>query len=179
MHKFEVVPYVQIDGIHTHRDSDIRSLYILMERDGHAVSVFRDGSITNDQDFLRAMKYGENHLYLLYTDKTLGGIIWLNRFESAIARINFCTFNHVPIFERVALGKYSINRLINLRVHDRYVWDAFVGYIPTSNRAAIRFSQAVGMKVNGEIPSAVWNKIKACSEPATIVSYTRGNHDEN
>jgi len=151
---------------------EIMGLYKRTETEGTCETVFCDGSINSKEEFLFAMKYGENELYVV-AENTIKGFVWLNRFESRLARIHFCFFKEAW-GDTVRLGKFINSTLINMKDKDgEFLLDMILGYLPTSNRKTLSFLKRIGGQVVGEIPFGVWNKYKQKSESAIVLYYTR------
>ena len=166
----EFIPYVEVDGIRTFKDSFIASLYnrIVKEGNGH---IFNDGQIQTDLAFLHAMKYN-SQLYLVYFDNDLIGMCWLNRIERHNARVHWCGFNTGSPRKLVLAGRKFLKDI------SKY-YDVIIGYTPKSNLEAVRYSMMCGMKYAAEVPKLCWNYKTGKSETGIISYYVRENQDEN
>jgi len=171
MKDFHIITYVPIDGIPPYTDSQLRALYdrVISEEKDY---VFYDGTITSSDDFIRMVKSEGTTLYVIYHTTTLVLMVWLNRLEGAIARINWCSFDDASTRTKIKAGRF-FNKVITDRV-----FDLLIGYTPLSNEKAIKFIKLCGGKIVGEVPNLIWNEDKGESEDGIISYYERGS-DEN
>jgi len=175
----KIIPYTELDGIRSFRDSEIMSFYDRMVSDEIADLVFLEGTVKSREDFLRIMRYGNNLLYALYNGEELCGLTWLNRFEHRSARLHFCFFGNAWGKLSRDLAKYALRKLIALQdTEGNYLWDVFIGLIPSFNKQAINFALDCGGVLVGEIPNAIWNDITKECEHGTYLYYVR-SEDEN
>lgn len=163
-----IMPYTKLDGIPTFKDSVIMGIYDRIIKEGKEY-VFQDGTIPDREVFLLTMKSPQTFLYVGYEDNELALIIWLNRFEGAMARLNWCAFDGVSLRDKIKIAK---NLLESLTLS----FDLLIGYTPASNKAAIKFVKVCGGKVVGTVPDLIWNEEKQESE-AGVISYFRGEHE--
>jgi len=180
----KIVPYVEYDGMRTYSDTFICELYNRMEKEGTAQVVFSDGEIDNVSEFLSAMKYGANALYLVELKNEIAGIIWLNRFKSKTCHVHFCAFQEYWGHGSVEIGRSAISQVIHMKNADGgYSLDALLGLIPCNNVQAIKWLKKVGLKEVGVIPMALWNQDVGKSEDGLLLCLTRehlkeiGNED--
>ncbi len=165
-----LLPYTEIDGIRTVKDSVIKGLFQMTVTEGLDKIVFYEGTVQTADEFLRVMKNSMSWLFM--KDGEIIGYTWLNRFENKTARHHFCVFkDHWGQLEE--LGRYTIQRLVNLESGDGYVFDLLTGFIPAWNERAIKFALKCGGKTHGVIPNAIWNHEKQQSEDAVFIYYTR------
>jgi len=152
--KVEIIPYIPIDGIMTFRDSEIRDLFMQMQSRGLAETVFTAGDIRTANDFLSAMKYGGNILYVIYADDEQVGVVWLNRFEARFARVHWCLW--IPPGKKLLqVGKETLRLLMYAKNKEgEYLYDMLMGITPSYNRGAVRLAEMWGMTLGGEIPNA-------------------------
>lgn len=176
----QLVPYCQVDGVPTFSDSEILGFYDRMVEAGTAGTVFTDGKINNRNDWLKAMKSPENFLYVVYVDKDVVALVWLNRVEIKKARLHYSGFYKGWKKGSVQIGKEIMRILIHKKVNDAYLFDMLTGLTPSSNKLAIKYMQLCGWKVIGELPYGTWNQSKQRNEPAVISYLTRkAQNDEN
>jgi len=174
------MPYCEIDGVSTFRDSEILELYDRMVKAGLAETVFSDGQINNREDWLQAMKSPENFLYVVYVGTGIAFLVWLNRVETRKAQVHFCGFFKVWRIGSVKIGKQVLNILMNKRDSGgNYLFDVLTGLLPSSNKPAIEYMQKCGWKIIGELPFGTWNNKKQKSESAVMSYYAREAQDEN
>ncbi len=170
-----IVPYCEIDGVRTFADSEIKDIYGRMEMNGTVDKVFVDEQITSAEEFLQAMKYGENQLYVLLDENNIIAIAWINRFEGKTARLHFC-FIDLEYKGKVAVGKQLVQEILNAKNDkNEYVFDMLTGVVPEENKTACEYVQAVGLVKVGILPLGSYNRFKRESEPAMIGYLTRGS----
>lgn len=177
--EFDILPYIEIDGIRTFADSDILSIYdrIIEEDKGY---IFQDGTISSRTVFLEIMKGEQTVLYVVYCKEKMLGIVWLNRFEGRFARIHWCTFNDFSAKKKIQAGQYVNQQLITMKDKEgRYVFDLLIGYTLLSNDKAIQFIRFCGGIVGETIPNLIWNDKKNKSEPGVISYYSREQMEAN
>lgn len=174
MNKYKLLPYIEIDGIRTFRDSEIMNLFSKTEKDGLIPVVFYEGTVQTPLDFLRMAKAQGTLFYVLTIGECHVGYVWLNRPENRTIRLHFCVLREFWC-ESVSLGKYVLDKLSNMKTKTgEYIFDLFVGWIPEWNTRASRFANACGWKSFGPVPNAIFNIKNGKSEPAFFYYYTRG-----
>ena len=168
----KIIPYCEIDGVRTFADSEIIDIYNQMEM---VDNVFIDSQITSAAEFLQAMKYGDNHLYVIMNDADLVAIAWINRFEGKLARLHF-SFIDLEYHGKVAVGKKLVGDILNVKnSKNEYVFDMLVGVVPENNKKACEYVQAVGLIKIGVLPYGSYNRFKGKSEASMIGYLTRGS----
>jgi len=176
----KIMPYCEIDGIRTFRDSEILEFYDRMVKARLAETVFSDGQIDNREDWLRAMKNPENFLYAVYVGKDVVFLVWLNRVEIRKAQFHYCGFFKGWRIGSVKIGKQFLNILMNKRDSSgNYLFDVLTGLTPSSNKPAIEYMQECGWKIIGELPLGAWNNKKQKSESAVMSYFTREVQSED
>jgi len=176
-----LMPYCEVDGIATFTDSEILGFYDRMVKTGTAEIVFTDGKINCREDWLRAMKSPENFLYVVYADKKVVALVWLNRVEIKKARFHYVGFFKGWKKGSVKIGRQVLNILMSKKTSDGYLFDVLTGLTPSSNKIAIKYMQLCGWKIVGELPFGAWDYKEKRSEPALISYYVRNEvqDDEN
>jgi len=173
----DIIPYTKVDGIRTFKDSYVRSLYDRVLAEGYS-NVFRDGSIRDSQEFLISMQRDDCILYVIFYDDKLAAIAWVNRFEQRTARYHFCIFKSIKTEEKIACGTQALKELINQKTTDgSFLFDAFIGYLPSDNKLALSYVLACGAKSAGVVPNLVWNHAIGKSEPGHIIYYVRSRNE--
>lgn len=173
--KISLLPYAKSDGVWNIPDPVMKRLYEKTVEDGSHKVVFYEGTISNSDEFLAAMKSLGTLFYVVMDEGEPVGYTWLNRFENHTARNHFCGFKE--IWGRgVEIGTEAISQLICMKdKNGNYIFDLFTGFVPEWNEFAISFMFACGAKSAGIIPNAVWNNEKQKSENAIFFYYTRGD----
>lgn len=173
----KIFPYTKRDGIRTRTDSDIMALYDRMVEDGTADTVFYSGHVNSREDFLKHMKDPGTHLYVLGIDDEIVGITWLDNLFGKSAFNHFCGFSNCWGENTVAIGRTSLQKLINMKDANGYVFEVFTGLIPAWNKLAIEYAQACGGVNLGVIPGGIWEPAKMQSVDAVVIYYTRETSD--
>ncbi len=172
----KLIPYTKIDGQRNFRDSEIMSLYDIMESDGVTTTVFYDGNIQNRESFLGYMKSKSCQLHILLDESCPIAIIYLDRFEGRTARIHFCCFLKIWGKKTIEAARFSLNEILNYKYEnedDEYFFDVLIGRVPSTNKSAISFLKKVGCSFVGEIPFGYWNNKKQKSKNCFITYIDR------
>lgn len=172
-----LMPYIMIDGVPTFTNSFIKSLYRRMEKDKSATTVFLDGSVKDEDQFLDMMMYLDNALWILNVEKEIGGVVWLNNFEKKRAWFHFCFFSNIWGKNTVEIGKECISTLLGLKKGDEYEFDLLTGIVPERNEKALKWCSKMNFKILGRLPSGVWNDELQQSEAGIIYYVERGNYN--
>lgn len=172
---YRLIPYTEVDGIHTFKDSEIRGFYGRMKDEGTAGTMFVDGSARTAQDFLVSVKFGEDRLYVV-TEKGFGpvALVWLNGFRCRYANLHFCFFKEVWGERSLEVALFALQTLLYLK--DRsgtFVFDMFLGIVAKSNVHALNLVRRCAPVEVGGLPYAVWDEEKAESLPGIMFYYTR------
>lgn len=169
--KFKLVIYADIDGIPPYTDSQLKIIYNRMIAEGKD-HVFSDGTIQNADDFVKMAKSENNTLYMVYYENEIVLVVWLNRFEGAMARLNFCSLGRIDYKIKIKAGRFIIDLLTEK------VFDLLVGHVPISNQKAIQYSKSCGAKILGTAPNLVWNEKEKRSKPGVILYYEGRNNED-
>lgn len=180
--QISIIPYRQVDGIWTFKDSYICSLYEQMEHDGTDKTVFINGSVQDRHDFLQMMKRNISYVVLLDKDPNIiASCAWLTRLQHNWAQFNFTFFS--DFWGRntsIPIGKYVLKQLIHLTDNrGQYVFDAFLGITPTRLSLACRYAYKMNFQKIGIMPNGIWNDREEQSEEALFTYFTRECCDEN
>jgi RimJ/RimL family protein N-acetyltransferase len=156
---FKIVPYTKIDGIPTFRDSDIRELYLRVERQKLRDILFHDGSIMSADDWSRYITGPGVLLFIVIRGDDKLGFFWLNRIERTTAFIHFCAFKEVWGTKiPVNSGRRALSLLLNMRDADgNFLWHTIMGMTPEGFRVQLRYIRRCGMKVVGTVPNLMWD----------------------
>lgn len=169
-----VMPYCEVDGIRTFKDSEVKSFFERIERDGLKEIVFMHGDIPTADAFLQEMKSGRSLLYVVYADELQAGLIWLNRFEGKTCRVHFTSFSESWEMDTVEIGRCAIRQIMYMQTGlGEYVFDVLLGLTPSRNVRAIRWLEKVGLKKVGKIPGCMWDDKAHESVDGTLMYLTR------
>lgn len=167
-----LIPYLKDNTLCPFSDEFIMGLYNKMVSDGTADLIFLNGTIQSAENFLHLVSDGGSYLYIYFKEKDPVGMCWLNSFENRTARFHFCIFSEVW-GEADDIGRETVQKLIRLKDEDGYLFDMFIGLVPTQNKLAIDYVQRIGANYLGELPFGMWNHKTGKSESATLVYYVR------
>lgn len=178
--RIRVIPYTEIDGIRTFKDSDLEAIYNQMVDDETFLIVFADRpDIITAGDFIGYMKQPDNTLFILKYDGDTVGVVWLNEWRGRSANMPFCTFSNIWGTGRtVPLGRVAIRQILAQKSRNgNYLLDMVWAMVPKKNMAALAFGYNVGWKTCGELPRAYFDRETGKSESATLIYYLReDNH---
>jgi len=169
---FSIIPYVEIDGIRTIKDSEIKELFARTKQDGLVETVFYDGYIRTADDFLLLMKNKFIFFWVLKDGEQTVGYVWLDRAEGKAIRQHYCTFKEYW-GKAVELGKFVLDKIMALQNDDGFIFSVLIGIVPEWNKKAIDFSVKCGGVNAGVIPNMIWNGYKEQTENAVLIYYTR------
>jgi len=173
----KIIPYVEVDGVPTFKNSDIIGIYDRMVEEGTADRTFYDGSIRSGEQFLAAMKGPNNFLIVIYWNDELSAVMWANRFQCKWAQNHFCCFRNVWGNHKVI---HEMGRVSCLWLLDNLKLDCLFSMIPESNKPAIASVLGAGATIVGTSPFGAYNYKTGKSEGAVWISYTKeGKQNED
>lgn len=176
----ELRPYASHDGIPTFRDSDIKSFYDRMVSDGTVDMVLYDGVINSTDEFLHFIKYQVPYFFVVYKDNETMGITWLNNIELKRAHFHFCGFSASWGESAVDIARETVDTLIMRKDGTGdYIFNVFIGIVPSFNQRAIDFLEECGGNIVGEIPYSIWSHKNQKSMPGTLIYYVREEDRES
>ena len=165
MHNLKIIPGQAL------KDGALEILYEKMVEDHTSETVFMDGSISNAQEFVKAMK-GVQFFCVVDNEKP-AMMFWLNNFTSRAAQAHFCVFKEFWGKRGIELGKHCLQEFLHKQDDKGYILDVITGQIPTRNKRAVQYVKKVGMKKVGVLPKSIWNKTTQKSEDTLIVYIER------
>jgi len=172
--KISIMPYCEVDGIRTLKDSQVKNLFKRMQADGTSEIVFLDGSIKSATEFLNAFKYNQSSLlYIVYYEGVEAAIFWLTRPQSRWAQFNFCIFKEYWGDKAHEIAAYVLKTVITMKDEDGYLFDALLGVISSRNSYAVKFAINCGWTPIGVFKNGIWNYKEKKSEDAVLVSFDR------
>ena len=135
----------------------LEMLWAKIQADGLAETLFYDGSVRSEYDFICSMMNRNTCPYLVTCDGKFALFSWLNGAEGRAMRIHFTMFKESWGGKRnaVDVARHFVSYVLTLKDADGYLLDALYGLTPTSNRLACRFVQRAGMDKIGILPNAV------------------------
>lgn len=149
----EMIPYTEVDGVRTFKDSQILALIDRAERDGVLPAIFYGDSRYTKHDFLNKVKRSENmELHVVYVDGEQAGWVLLDEIRWKHATGHFCTFKEFwGTHQLIEITKWVYATLL-----ERY--SVLIGIVPEDNMYANRFVEKAGFTRLGEIPRYFHNQ---------------------
>lgn len=175
MTKFNIVPYLHIDGVIPFPDSSIMQIWDRMRAEHTAEKVFFDGTITTREQFLAKVKRPDNLFFIAIDGDALAGFFWLDNFAQRRAHIHFCVMRDYWGSDGKALGALSLNVVRDMRdPAGRPLFHMLAGVTEASNTLAIRYAKSLGMTKCGYLPGYLFNARLGSSVDAVILALTLG-----
>lgn len=167
--EIRIVPYTEVDGIYTYRDSDIKALYNKVYTDGAGETVFFDGSIKDADHFVNLMKSPHTFLHIIYVDKKIVAMAWINRIELTHCYCHWLFFKEAwrdsIIYD---VGQYLLNYLVH-----QYGFEVIMGITPQFNKLALRYLTRLGLESLGTIPGILYSAKEESAIPGTFMYITK------
>ena len=165
-----LVPYVEINGAWTASDNVVSEIYAELLNDGTADTVFYDGRISDQFEFIEMMKNPTNLPVIVMTGNDISGIAWINSISDNRA------FAHFAFFKKVwgkteELGQKILSYWLAIPKSNGYLLDVIMGLVPAFNERAHKYVERIGFKRLGEIPHLV--NVHGNREPGVIFYYAR------
>lgn len=171
----KILPYVEVDGVRTFRDSELLAWWEQMHEDGAGNHVFRDGSIKTGEQFLWQMKRNlDCQLYVGLVGGDPAMLSWLNYFQYHHCQAHFCAFKKYWGKEILhTLGRMFIQTFFRTQnVH------MILGLAPADNVSAQAYLTTIGAKRVGPLPGGFWNDHTKQPEDAIIFQALRSEHED-
>lgn len=138
--------YGEIDGVRNFTDSFIMSIWDRIETEKKAEYVNRTSENWGREDFLRSVKSDKLHLWIIFYDKKLFAIVWVQNIKGKRAEMHFCTFNGFPR-NIVEYGREVQDFLMNF-----YEFEVVYGFTPADNKLALKYLDKLGWVRLGVLP---------------------------
>ena len=163
-----LIPYTEVDGVITYKDSEIMSLYDRMVQNGSTEATFSDGCVQSREEFLDMAK--NCAFFVVLNNKETVGFTWITDIYQVRAQAHFCFFRDSNDWAKnsTKIGREVATKLINLKSKDGYVFDVLIGITPNENLPANIWLARIGLKKIGEIPNGVFNAKQKQSTTATL-----------
>lgn len=169
---FEMIPYVEWDGVRTFPDKYMKGLYEQCVDEGHAETVFYEGTVRNADDFIVALK--ESVCWVVARGNVAVAVVWLNRHEGHFARMHWVVFADCPRRELFELGRFTSRSILSRKNKSgQFLFDMLLGYVPVRNTVAIKYVLKCGGSLIGELPNGAWIANEQRSVPVAVVAITR------
>jgi len=159
-----IIPFAFVDGNWTLSDSVLSGLWKKMETQRLHERTFKDGDVKTEDDFLKMMKSTHNIPVLCVDDEYSPAMIgWINGTGKKFG------FGHFFVFREfwgrsVEFGNQVLDYWFSLGGEDP-VFETLVGLLRPENQVAVHYSERLGFRRLGEIPSV-----------GVVMYKTRGEH---
>jgi len=171
----QIVPYVEIDGAWTLKDSFVKTLWDKMEAEGTAKRVFCTGMVTDRDRFLAFMKSSKTVVLTQWDNDECVFIGWLNNISQHTAYAHFCCFKSIWGEQSEEALKNALERWFAFKDSEgELMFDVLCGAIPETNKLAIRLAERCGITKLGTIPDYIRDAYTGVKTGMTIV-YIRRN----
>ncbi len=170
----KLIPYIEVDGIKSFKDSEVMGFYDRMVEEGTAETTFSDGSVRSRGEFLSMAK--NCGFFAVSCKSEVVGFVWITDVYMRRAQVHFCFFRTSKDWGKdgVEIGKRTASVLINLKDKNGYIFDVLLGVTPIDNLPAVMWLHRIGLKKLCEIPNGVFSAKEKRSIPAVLWSLTRG-----
>lgn len=151
----EILPYAQINGAWSVPDTTIKAIWEQLILDGTANIVFSDGEIKDAGDFVGFAKNVNNLIALVYVDKDLSGLGWVNGINKDRAFAHYAFFKSEWGRNTDGMATALLNYWLLSEYPDgvaAFPFEMLIGQTPVWNRKAVKFLQRIGFTVLGILP---------------------------
>jgi len=148
--EFIIIPYVQLDGIWSLKDSEIGIIFDRMIAENTLKRVFYDGKTTEKSQFLALCKSPDQvGITAWRTEKDPILFSWVNGIVNGRGFIHFCGFKSCSARIIIRAAHAMIKILAGQ-------FDCLVGITPENITEAVHLSKMAGFHVLGTIPSLLY-----------------------
>jgi hypothetical protein len=162
-----LVPYVELNGSRTISDQELKHIFAQIKREGTLSTVFTDGKISTEEEFVDTVKEPTNHFVFILIDGKIRGFAWLNSCSDNHAFGHFCFLKEVW-GATDEIGKEVLKYWFSFPGPDGPLFELILGLIPKFNQRAQKFIERLGFVRVGEIPSITR---KGADRVPSILSY--------
>jgi hypothetical protein len=171
-----VIPYVPIDGIWTMTDDLVASVFDLLVDQGLVDTVFRDGTMQSQEQFLKFCKNPQRVLCFIADEKECVGLAWLMPVSDHHAFAHFCFLKNIWGSRTSEVANLILDYWFSFGGDDPLL-DVIIGVIPADNRMANNFLRRINWTTLGEIPHMFRDPFGVKSD-ALIHYVTREQHGQ-
>jgi len=172
MEGYRQIPYAVVDGVPTFKDSDLKKIYQKVELQQLRVTLFNDGSINSEADFIQMVK-APGTLFWVVIDQDSNPVCvwWLNRLTKTHAWAHFTLFKEVwgtGITD--VIGKEAMQICF-----DTLGFKVIMGMIPASNAFGLRYLERVGLKHVGVVEGLLYSEKLGEPVDGVILKISKGD----
>jgi len=169
-----LVPYAKVDGQWTLPDSFILDVARQCKEEKTFDTVFYDGQIKTEWDFLEAMQRPVNVPVFVFKGMEPLGFAWLNGVSGNYAFAHFCMMRDAWGTESIEVGKLFLKYWMSFAQQSGApLLELILGVIPGNNKQAHRFTEKLGFVRLGEIPMLLYNAYSGDRNTAVILYFSR------
>lgn len=179
MTDFKIIPYMAIDGIPTFTNSEIMGIYDQMVSEGTEKKVFLDGLVTSRETFLNEIQSQDTLNFIVTNDGVRCALARITHFRQYTAHCHVLKLGDFKGQDVVASAKFTMKKLMHLKIGNRYMVDVLYGLVPITNIPMLSLAKAMGMISIGIIPMAVYDYWESKSLDGVFMYCTRSECDEN
>ena len=168
--RYALWPGAFIDGLFSITDELLVSLWREMVTKGKVRRLFYNGNVTDEASWIAWIKSSGNYP-LLVVDKFSQRVVcvtWINNVADGAALIHFCI---------LGLPRPEIGKAVLRYWSDVDVLYVLVGFIPETNREAVKYAKRIGFKESGYVPSMCNMVYKGSRVGAVITTYQTRNKE--
>jgi len=174
-----LVPYVELNGSRTISDDILISVFNQTKEDGIFDTVFYEGNINTEQDFISIMKSANNYpVFIFDEDKTPLGYAWLNGLGNNHAFAHFCYLKRSWGKHTQEFGSKLLKYWFSFPGEEGLLFDVILGNVPDFNKHAHKYIEKLGFKKVGEIPKMCINKSSNRKSSYYLYYYLREDHGQ-
>lgn len=152
----------------------MREVYARIREEGTADTVFYDGTVTNENEFVAEVLRPGSLPFLVFWEGKEAGLAWFNDIEGRSARGHFVFFREFWGHKiSAAIGRKIFSHILTLRDERGYLLDVLLGKLPARNCLAWRLGLLCGAREVGTIPNGVYMAGSGKSENAKLAAVTR------
>lgn len=171
VNKYELRPYVQIEGAYSITDTGLKYIFAEMEKHDLVKKVFCSGTVQAVKQWIQYLKLPRNVVHTIWTDqKEIATIAWVNDFGKNFAFAHFCMFPCVWGKDTLTMGRMSLDYWFGFKKDDQPVLEIILAQHPETLRDVTLFIRRLGMTVVGVIPKLSFDYYNNRSV-GTIISY--------
>lgn len=152
-----LLPYCEVDGIRTFKDSEISYLFTMIQKENKVEDFFCDGSVQSGADLVSLLKSQDIVSWIIIYKEEIRGLLWLNRFRSTSATIQIIMLGR-PQHNTLRVAKEAMEQVMHLKdTNDNYVFSVLKGFTLAHNFKTLELAKKIGFTLVGKIPNLVYH----------------------
>ena len=146
-----LIPYAKVNGEWNIPDHLMMGMYTKLKAQNLHKTVFYDGSVNSEHEFLLVMQNTEN-LPIIAFDEVPIGMGWINGISFKYALCHHFFFKEFWGKKTVEGAKSFIDYWFSMKDDKGYIFNTLLGMTPSNNKLAVRFLDKINFHKVGEIP---------------------------